>query len=45
MIAKEQQGKAVEVKELADNMHTAVSEVVKRQVDVGIDIISEEELW
>ena len=43
MIAKEQ-GKAIEVQELADNVHTAVAEVVKHQVDVGIDIISEGEM-
>jgi 5-methyltetrahydropteroyltriglutamate--homocysteine methyltransferase len=43
MIAKEQ-GKAIEVQELADNVHNAVAEVVKRQVDVGIDIISDGEM-
>ena len=43
MIAKEQ-GKAIEVQELADNVHTAVAEVVKHQVDVGIDIISDGEM-
>jgi 5-methyltetrahydropteroyltriglutamate--homocysteine methyltransferase len=43
MIAKEQ-GKAIDVKELADNVHIAVAEVVKQQVDVGIDIISDGEM-
>jgi 5-methyltetrahydropteroyltriglutamate--homocysteine methyltransferase len=43
MIAKEQ-GKTIDVKELADNVHSAVAEVVKRQVDVGIDIISDGEM-
>ena len=32
MIAKEQ-GKTIDVKELADNVHTAVAEVIKHQVD------------
>jgi 5-methyltetrahydropteroyltriglutamate--homocysteine methyltransferase len=43
MIAKEQ-GKAIDVQELADNVHAAVFEVVKHQVDVGIDIISDGEM-
>ena len=43
MIAKEQ-GKAIDVQELADNVHNAVVEVVKHQVDVGIDIISDGEM-
>jgi 5-methyltetrahydropteroyltriglutamate--homocysteine methyltransferase len=43
MIAKEQ-GKTIDVQELADNVHTAVAEVVKHQVDVGIDIISDGEM-
>ena len=43
MIAKEQ-GKTIDVKELADDVHTAVTEVVKHQVDVGIDIISDGEM-
>ena len=43
MIAKEQ-GKAIEIKELADNVHSAIAEVVKHQVDVGIDIISDGEM-
>jgi len=34
MIVKEQ-GKAIDVKELADNVRTAVAEVVRQQVDVG----------
>ena len=43
MIAKEQ-GKTIDVKELTDNVHTAVAEVIKHQVDVGIDIISDGEM-
>jgi len=43
MIAKEQ-GKTIDVKELEDNVHSAVAEVVKHQVDVGIDIISDGEM-
>jgi 5-methyltetrahydropteroyltriglutamate--homocysteine methyltransferase len=43
MIAKEQ-GKMIDVKELEDNVYTAVVEVVKHQVDVGIDIISDGEM-
>ena len=43
MIAKEQ-GKTIEVEELAENVHAAVAEVVKHQVDVGIDIISDGEM-
>ena len=43
MIAKEQ-GKAIDVKELADIVHAAVTEVVKHQVDAGIDIISDGEM-
>ena len=43
MIAKEQ-GKTFDVKEIADNVHTAVAEVVTQQIDVGIDIISDGEM-
>jgi 5-methyltetrahydropteroyltriglutamate--homocysteine methyltransferase len=43
MIAKEQ-GKTIDVKDLADNVRTAVAEIVKHQVDVGIDIISDGEM-
>ncbi len=43
MIAKEQ-GKSIDVKELADIVHAAVTEVVKHQVDAGIDIISDGEM-
>jgi 5-methyltetrahydropteroyltriglutamate--homocysteine methyltransferase len=43
MVAKEQ-GKPVNTKELADSVRTAVAEEVKRQVDVGIDIISDGEM-
>jgi 5-methyltetrahydropteroyltriglutamate--homocysteine methyltransferase len=43
MIAKEQE-KAIDVQELADNVQAAVVEVVKHQVDVGIDIISDGEM-
>jgi 5-methyltetrahydropteroyltriglutamate--homocysteine methyltransferase len=43
MIAKEQ-GKAIDVQELADDVQAAVVEVVKHQVDVGIDIISDGEM-
>jgi 5-methyltetrahydropteroyltriglutamate--homocysteine methyltransferase len=43
MIAKEQ-GKTIDIQELAGNVHTAVAEVVKRQVEVGIDIISDGEM-
>ena len=43
MIAKEQ-GKTIDIQELADNVHNAVAEVVKHQVDVGIDIISDGEM-
>ncbi len=43
MIAKEQ-GKTIDVKELEDNVHSAVAEVVKNQVDIGIDIISDGEM-
>jgi 5-methyltetrahydropteroyltriglutamate--homocysteine methyltransferase len=43
MTAKEQ-GKAIDVQGLADNVHDAVAEVVKQQVDVGIDIISDGEM-
>ena len=43
MIAKEQE-KAIDVQELANNVQNAVAEVVKHQVDVGIDIISDGEM-
>jgi 5-methyltetrahydropteroyltriglutamate--homocysteine methyltransferase len=43
MIAKER-GKTIDVQELAATVHTAVAEVVKHQVDVGIDIISDGEM-
>jgi 5-methyltetrahydropteroyltriglutamate--homocysteine methyltransferase len=43
MIAKEQ-GKTIDIQELAGNVYTAVAEVVKRQVEVGIDIISDGEM-
>jgi 5-methyltetrahydropteroyltriglutamate--homocysteine methyltransferase len=43
MIAKEQ-GKTIDVKELADNVHTAVAEVIMQQIAVGIDIISDGEM-
>lgn len=43
MVAKEQ-GKQVDAKELADSVRIAVAEVVKHQVAVGIDIISDGEM-
>src|SRR2546430_4729503 len=43
MIAKEQE-KAIDVQELANNVQNAVAEVVKHQVDIGIDIISDGEM-
>ncbi|HXX77189.1 MAG TPA: cobalamin-independent methionine synthase II family protein [Ktedonobacteraceae bacterium] len=43
MIAREQ-GKAVNAQELESSVRNAVAEVVKRQVDVGIDIISDGEM-
>ena len=43
MIAREQ-GKSVDATELADSVRNAVAEVVKHQVDVGIDIISDGEM-
>jgi 5-methyltetrahydropteroyltriglutamate--homocysteine methyltransferase len=43
MIAKEQ-GKTIDIQELADNVHHAVAEVVKQQVYVGLDIISDGEM-
>src|SRR3974377_1737221 len=43
MIAKEQ-AKAFDAQELESNVHDAVAEVVKRQIDVGIDIISDGEM-
>lgn len=43
MIAKEQ-GKPIDAQELADNVRYAVAEVVKHQVDVGVDIISDGEM-
>jgi 5-methyltetrahydropteroyltriglutamate--homocysteine methyltransferase len=43
MIAKEQR-KTIDVEELADNVHAAVAEVVKHQIDIGIDIVSDGEM-
>jgi 5-methyltetrahydropteroyltriglutamate--homocysteine methyltransferase len=43
MIAKEQE-KTIDVEELASSVHSAVAEMVKRQVEVGIDIISDGEM-
>src|SRR5437764_13136039 len=43
MIAKEQE-KAIDVQELANNVQNAVAEVVKHQVAIGIDIISDGEM-
>ena len=43
MVAREQ-GKPVDAVELADSVHNAVDDVVKHQVAVGIDIISDGEM-
>src|SRR5438105_724064 len=43
MLAKEQ-GKQVDAVVLADSVRSAVADVVKRQVDMGIDIVSDGEM-
>jgi 5-methyltetrahydropteroyltriglutamate--homocysteine methyltransferase len=43
MIAKEQ-GKVFDIQELDRNVRDAVDEVVKRQIDAGIDIVSDGEM-